>query len=89
MGFSFADSYHKAIALANSTLNAQSLIMPYQDAFHAMMWMSLIFVVFLPFIKRSKNKPNTPVNTEMQGLDCKPLSFFIFQKSLINFHIGI
>jgi DHA2 family multidrug resistance protein len=65
MGFSFADSYHKAIALANSTLNAQSLIMSYQDAFHVMMWMSLIFIVFLPFIKRAKNKPNTPVNIEM------------------------
>ncbi|MGC8791703.1 MAG: DHA2 family efflux MFS transporter permease subunit [Desulfurella sp.] len=64
-GFSFADSYHKAIALANNTLNAQSLIMSYQDAFHVMMWISLIFIVFLPFIKRVKNKASTPVNLDM------------------------
>jgi DHA2 family multidrug resistance protein len=51
-GFSFPDTYKVSIAMLNNTLNTQSLVISYQDAFHIMMWVSLIFLILLIFIKQ-------------------------------------
>ena len=67
-GLSFVNSYHAAIALANKTLDGQSLIIAYQDAFHVMMWSSLIFlpiVLFIKSVKKSKGGPSEPTIVEM------------------------
>jgi DHA2 family multidrug resistance protein len=67
-GISFVNTYHAAIALANKTLTGQSLIMAYQDAFHIMMWSSLIFIPLLlgiKKIKKSKNESKQPTIVEM------------------------
>ncbi|MGE4546177.1 MAG: DHA2 family efflux MFS transporter permease subunit [Desulfurella sp.] len=51
-GFSFPDTYKVGMAMLNNTLNKQSLVISYQDAFHIMMWISLIFLILLVFIKQ-------------------------------------
>lgn len=51
-GLSAPDTYKTAIAIINNILNVQSSIIAYQDAFHIMMWSSLIFLILLIFIKQ-------------------------------------
>ncbi len=68
-GFSFTDTYKTGIALVNNTLNIQSATMSYQDAFHIMMWISLVFLVLLPFIKRLKNKSKTVVCKQTKTIE--------------------
>lgn len=54
-GFSFFDSYRVSMDIINKILNSQSLTQVYQEAFRLMMWMSLVFLLLLPWIKTRKN----------------------------------
>ncbi|WP_291493346.1 DHA2 family efflux MFS transporter permease subunit [Desulfurella sp.] len=64
-GFNPAIAYNKAIGLINNTINAQSTIMAFQDDFHLMMCIILVFLIFLPFIKTKTQKPQKIIISEM------------------------
>jgi DHA2 family multidrug resistance protein len=56
IGFDPSMAYHKAMGLINNTINSQSAIMAFQDNFHIMMWVILIFLFFLLFIIKTKTQ---------------------------------
>ncbi|MGB9756012.1 MAG: MFS transporter, partial [Desulfurella sp.] len=64
-GFDPSLAYHKAIGLINKAINAQSAIMAFQDDFHIMMWVILVFLFFLPFIKTKTQKTQKIIISEM------------------------
>jgi len=65
IGFDPSMAYHKAMGLINNTINTQSAIMAFQDDFHIMMWVILIFLFFLPFIRTKAQKPEKIIISEM------------------------
>jgi DHA2 family multidrug resistance protein len=64
-GFNPTICYNKAIGLINNTINAQSTIMAFQDDFHLMMYIILVFLIFLPFIKTKTQKMQKIIISEM------------------------